>query len=121
LAPLQITGSSTTQYAYWPTGVTIDTTQLAGYVYFRAENSSYANRGFTVAGLDATKDGRVPSLPWLNTSSFQIRCVGVDGKWWGGSMTSTWADVLGSITNMNPQNYDDMGNCWSGRLEDCLP
>lgn len=112
--------------SYWPSGCDIEKAQLAGYVYFKAIDGGYNTKGLgnpAVLGRGAMRDSRLPGTPWMNDKSFQIRCCGLDGKWWGASNQNVWATLFASDNdpNMHEENYDDQVNFASGTLEDAMP
>jgi prepilin-type N-terminal cleavage/methylation domain-containing protein len=92
----------------------------AGYVYFRAENRSYATKGWpTAATLGAMYDGPRGTAPrhWLASESFQIRCCGMDGLLISPALT--WWAAWGLHPDV-AESRDDLGSCWEGMLEDCV-
>ena len=125
----RITGSPAANFAFWPK-THLRPTVGAGYVYFRAENRSYATKGFATLAYGAMVDGRHPLMPlpwpWLNADTFQIRSCGPDGAWYSGQTTaegSCWGHRFGMPEVFLPafpsvRIADDMGNCWEGTLED---
>jgi prepilin-type N-terminal cleavage/methylation domain-containing protein len=120
----RLTGTVSSQYAFWPPGVSMNADQLAGYIYFRAENQDYSTKDFLLPGRKAMVDGKIASTPWMNLTSFQIRCCGLDGQWWGVANATTWGNVLGAPQDpvmFHPENYDDQTNFATGTLEDNLP
>jgi hypothetical protein len=123
----RITGTPATYFIFWP-ATDLPPTIGAGYAYFRAENKSYATKGFPSLGFGAMVDGRHTPMPWLNPDSFQIRSCGRDGLWYSGRTTmdgDCWGHKLGLTEMFLPafpsvSTADDMGNCWEGTLEDNL-
>ena len=110
--------------SYWPQGTTPEsTTQGAGFFYFRNDNGNYATKGWLNVNRGAIRDGRVTGTVWLNPQSFQIRCCGLDGRWWSDAIAATgqWPDVFGVVATgakQNSENFDDQGNFCTGTLED---
>jgi len=123
----RFTGTPATFFGYWPT-TDVTTAGIAGYVYFRAKNKTYATKGFPDLAHGAMLDGRIRTgtMPWLNTDSYQIRSCGRDGLWYSGHTAAEgncWGHKLSLPETFDAgfpscSTADDMGNCWPGTLGD---
>jgi len=95
-------------YRYYPPGV--ETTNPSGmYVYFRNENGDYSGKNWS--GVVPLTDNRVAGSPWINPSSCQIICGGLDG------VIGTGNDLRNG-SNYSPERWDDQANFLEGTFED---
>lgn len=108
---------------YYPPSYQGDRSQGC-YVYFRAENGSYAGKAYAAAGNSgAMQDAQLSTgekIEYMNPNSFQIRSFGPDGRW-GAMRRTRWGVMFPTGSDYNPENYDDMGNFSTGPFEDSIP
>ena len=108
---------------YYPPSYQGDRSQGC-YVYFRAENGSYAGKAYAAAGNSgAMQDAQLSTgkkIEYMNPNSFQIRSFGPDGRW-GATPQTRWGVMFPTGSDYNPENYDDMGNFSTGMFKDSIP
>lgn len=108
---------------YYPPSYQGDRSQGC-YVYFRAENGSYAGKTYAEAGhsgaMQDVKHSTDKSVEYLNPRSFQIRSFGRDGRW-GATPQTKWGVRYPTGSDYNKENFDDLTNFSSGPLEDSIP
>ncbi|MGD0517378.1 MAG: prepilin-type N-terminal cleavage/methylation domain-containing protein [Thermoguttaceae bacterium] len=138
--------SRLSSYKYYPSGVSTSAGQP--YIYFRAESgysesyreyytysSSYTLKTITLSSTTVRPywDARVKT--WVNPSSFQILCCGLDGKFsqenvYNTGRTPATTDIPNSniissdITGVTSGNFDyldDQTNFTTGTIGDDLP
>jgi len=94
------------------------------YVYFRAEEGSYAGKTYADAGdsgaMQDTKRNSEQIVAYMNPTSFQIRSFGADGRW-GTTPETRWGVMFPDGLDYNPENYDDIGNFCSEPFEKEMP
>jgi hypothetical protein len=94
------------------------------YVYFRAENGTYAGKGYAEAGNSGAMQDAERStdqrIEYMNPKTFQIRSFGRDGKW-GATPETRWGVLFPTADDFNQENYDDMGNFCLRTFEDSIP
>jgi prepilin-type N-terminal cleavage/methylation domain-containing protein len=134
---------------FWP-GSACDRNGKSPVVYFRANNGTYFEEGATTSvkfcGYDpiyvfAAADTRLSTfavgslaITWINPSSFQIFCSGLDASY--GTLTPILPGMTSPDTttkdpnnclafptgeNYAPETYDDITNFSGGTLEDKIP
>jgi hypothetical protein len=108
---------------YYPPSYRGDRSQGC-YIYFRAENGSYAGKSYAAAGNSGAMQNAQLSTgnktEYMNPKSFQIRSFGLDGRW-GATPQTRWGVMFPTGSDYNPENYDDMGNFSTGPFEDSIP
>jgi hypothetical protein len=94
------------------------------YVYFRAENGTYAGKTYAEAGNSGAMQNAErctgDKIEYMNPNTFQIRSFGLDGRW-GPTPETRWGVLFPTADDFNPENYDDMGNFCSRTFEDSIP
>lgn len=92
------------------------------FIYLRAENGSYAGKGYALAGrAGAMRDARESGakIAYMNPDSFQIRSFGRDGRW-GATPETPWGVQFPTGADYNTENKDDITNFSNGTLEEAM-
>ena len=119
----QYLGKSGGGIKYYPPSNRGDRSQGC-YIYFRAEDGTYAGKAYAEAGNSgAMQDARHSTgkkIEYMNPKTFQIRSFGLDGQW-GSTPETRWGVLFPTATDFNPENFDDMGNFCPTTFEDRMP
>lgn len=94
------------------------------YVYFRAENGTYAGKTYAEAGnsgaMQDTQRSTDRKIEYMNPKSFQIRSFGLDGRW-SATPQAKWGVMFPTGSDYHEEDFDDLANFCPGTFEDSIP